>query len=86
MFTSLVIKADATPYDVQYMDYFQKREQRREIISRIERRWLAYFPDMVFEERLSYKDKISCLTILKFLSVLQIGRSTVYKIKLDITT
>lgn len=29
---------------------------------------------------------ISCLTILKFLSLLLIGRSTVYKIKLDTTT
>ena len=43
------IRADATPYDSQYIDYFKQRAQRQEIISKTERRWLANFPDMVPE-------------------------------------
>ncbi len=43
------IKADATPYDPQYIDYFKQREHRKEITSKAERRWLANFPDMALK-------------------------------------
>ena len=44
------IKADATPFDDRYIDYFKEREQRNKIISKTERRWLANVPDMAHEE------------------------------------
>lgn len=45
------IKAEATPYDAQYKDYFIQREQRKKVILKTERRWSASFPDIAMMDQ-----------------------------------
>lgn len=45
------IKAEATPYDAQYKDYFKQREQRKKVILKTERRWSANFPDIAMMDQ-----------------------------------
>lgn len=46
------IKAEATPHDARYINYFIQREQRKKIILKTERRWSASFTDIALMDKI----------------------------------